>query len=211
MVIMFKKILQNDIYKKHRELILMAIDLFIVFLSYVLALWTKNNFSLVFDAQVEETFLLAVMGIVFIVYAFCFIVFKVYKSLWKYIGVDELMRLTLSNAIATILLMVFMAYFLKNSFYVSVDFIAGILALVLMAGIRVVYRLLRRLETAENAIAGQRIVIIGAGDAGNLLLKEIKQNKLLGYKIVGFVDDAKQDIMIGGYKVLGSTNDLKLI
>ena len=58
MVIMFKKILQNDIYKKHRELILMAIDLFIVFLSYVLALWTKNNFSLVFDAQVEETFLL---------------------------------------------------------------------------------------------------------------------------------------------------------
>ena len=206
---MFKKILQNDIYKKHRELILMAIDLFIVFLSYVLALWTKNNFSLVFDAQVEETFLLAVMGIVFIVYAFCFIVFKVYKSLWKYIGVDELMRLTLSNAIATILLMVFMAYFLRNSFYVSVDFIAGILALVLMAGIRVVYRLLRRLETAENAIAGQRIVIIGAGDAGNLLLKEIKQNKLLGYKVVGFVDDAKQDIMIGGYKVLGSTNDLK--
>ena len=56
-----------------------------------------------------------------------------------------------------------------------------------------------------------KTIIIGAGDAGNLLLRELRQNDSLNYKIVGFIDDFKKDLMIGGYPILGATEDLAKI
>ena len=101
-----------------------------------------------------------------------------------------------------------MVYFNVPSL-VSVEFIAGIFSLILMAGLRVGYRMLRRIEMQNgNDVASKRVIIIGAGDAGNLLLKELAQNNTLNYKIIGFVDDYKKNIMIGGYKVIGTTHDI---
>ena len=147
------------------------------------------------------------MLIVLIVYSLSFIMFKVYKSLWKYIGVDELIRLSLSCGLATAFLMICTSYFLNSGEYVSIVFMAGVLSLLFMVATRTVYRILRRIEVADHA-TNKKYIIIGAGDAGNLLLKEINQNQLLDYKIVGFVDDVKHDIMIGGHKIIGTTNEL---
>lgn len=206
--IMLQKFFRNSIYRKHREKILLIIDLFIIIFSYCIAYWTKNNFSFAIDTQMDSMHLVLSVCVVLIIYSVFFIVFKIYKSLWKYIGIDELLRLTISNTISTTLVMILAAYFIGKEYTVSLALTAGIFALMLMTGLRVVYRLLRRLEIADKSIAGKRIVIIGAGDAGNLLLKEINQNKDLRYKIIGFVDDTKRDIRIGGHDILGSTQDL---
>lgn len=206
---MFHKAFENKMYKEHREKILMSLDLCIVLISYVLASWIKNDFQLSLHMIINVSTILTMMLIILLIYALSFYIFKVYKSLWKYIGVDELLRLTLSSGFATVIIMLGSMVYFNVPSLVSVEFIAGIFSLILMAGLRVGYRMLRRIEMQNgNDVASKRVIIIGAGDAGNLLLKELAQNNTLNYKIVGFVDDYKKNIMIGGYKVIGTTHDI---
>lgn len=206
---MFHKAFENKMYKEHREKILMSLDLCIVLISYVLASWIKNDFQLSLHMIINVSTILTMMLIILLIYALSFYIFKVYKSLWKYIGVDELLRLTLSNGFATVIIMLGSMVYFNVPSLVSVEFIAGIFSLILMAGLRVGYRMLRRIEMQNgNDVVSKRVIIIGAGDAGNLLLKELAQNNTLNYKIIGFVDDYKKNIMIGGYKVIGTTHDI---
>lgn len=206
---MFHKAFENKMYKEHREKILMSLDLCIVLISYVLASWIKNDFQLSLHMIINASTILTMMLIILLIYALSFYIFKVYKSLWKYIGVDELLRLTLSSGFATVIIMLGSMVYFNVPSLVSVEFIAGIFSLILMAGLRVGYRMLRRIEMQNgNDVASKRVIIIGAGDAGNLLLKELAQNNTLNYKIIGFVDDYKKNIMIGGYKVIGTTHDI---
>jgi FlaA1/EpsC-like NDP-sugar epimerase len=88
----------------------------------------------------------------------------------------------------------------------------GLLALALLVGVRVVTRALY--ERPLNAYRGRRdartVLIVGAGDGGRLLLREILRNPGLGYRPVGFVDDdpRKRRARIDRIEVLGTTEDL---
>ncbi|MEG0452995.1 MAG: nucleoside-diphosphate sugar epimerase/dehydratase, partial [Coprobacillus sp.] len=209
---MFHKLFENKIYRKHREIILLCIDMFIVLGSYALAYWSKNDFNFSIHTTLKfSELLIAVLGVV-CVYVISFLVFKIYKSLWKYIGIDELLRLTASNALATIAIMLVSLFYFNLPSLISLEFFAGILSLLLMAGLRVGYRMMRRMESASHSeIEKKRVIIIGAGDAGNILLKELNQNNTMNYKVVGFIDDVKKNIMIGGYSIIGTTDDIPTI
>ena len=202
---------ENTIYRKHREKLLLILDLLIVLFSYLIAYWSKNDFQLR-TMQLGLTGSEVIVGcvILLIIYACSFAFFKVYKSLWKYIGVDELIRLTASNILAMIIVMFLSQLYFGMFSLISLELIAGVYALIIMSGVRVLYRLLRRYSLKKNA-KEVKTIVIGAGDAGNLLLRELRQNNSLNYKIVGFIDDFKKDLMIGGYPILGTTEDLKSV
>lgn len=202
---------ENTIYRKHREKLLLILDLLIVLFSYLIAYWSKNDFQLrTMQLGLTGTEVAVGLFVLLIVYAFSFAFFKVYKSLWKYIGVDELLRLTASNILAMIIVMFLSQLYFGMFSLISLELIAGVYALIIMSGVRVLYRLLRRYSINKNA-KEVKTIIIGAGDAGNLLLRELRQNDSLNYKIVGFIDDFKKDLMIGGYPILGATEDLAKI
>lgn len=202
---------ENTIYRKHREKLLLILDLLIVLFSYLIAYWSKNDFQLrTMQLGLTGTEVAVGLFVLLIVYAFSFAFFKVYKSLWKYIGVDELLRLTASNILAMIIVMFLSQLYFGMFSLISLELIAGVYALIIMSGVRVLYRLLRRYSLKKNA-KEVKTIIIGAGDAGNLLLRELRQNNSLNYKIVGFIDDFKKDLMIGGYPILGATEDLARI
>lgn len=202
---------ENTIYRKHREKLLLILDLLIVLFSYLIAYWSKNDFQLrTMQLGLTGTEVAVGLFVLLIVYAFSFAFFKVYKSLWKYIGVDELLRLTASNILAMMIVMFLSQLYFGMFSLISLELIAGVYALIIMSGVRVLYRLLRRYSLKKNA-KEVKTIIIGAGDAGNLLLRELRQNNSLNYKIVGFIDDFKKDLMIGGYPILGATEDLAKI
>lgn len=198
----------NKFYKKHREKVQMILDLFIVCFSFVLAYWTKLDFQ--FDlGHISFNNLVFYMFIVLAIYIFYFIIFGIYRSLWKYVGIVEMSRLALANVLASLTIMVVTYFYTKNPFYISVEVVAGVFSLLLMFSLRALYRLYRRYTSRSGN--EKNAVIIGAGDAGNILLKEINQNDALKYKVIGFVDDYKRKYMIEGLSILGTCDDLKEI
>jgi len=97
----------------------------------------------------------------------------------------------------------------QKLFLVSITIIAGLLCISLMLNVRVMYRLLYQKKDARLI---KNALIVGAGDGGYLLLKELEHNPKYRAKVIGFVDDAKVKKVVSGKNVLGDTYQLpKLI
>lgn len=205
---MIGRILQNEMYKKHREKILLALDLLIVVFSYVFSFWIKEDFSFNRMQNISFQELIISLMIILIIYAFFFILFRVHKSLWKYINTSEVLNLTKANVWTTLTILVITLILRKSRFYLSLEIIAGGLSLLLMFSMRTVYRMYRHYTSKSSKGDLVNTVIIGAGDGGNLLMKEILQNSNLKYNVVGFIDDYKKNVFIAGKPVMGKLADL---
>ena len=195
----------NPIYKKCREGILCTIDLSIVLVSFFLAYFSKVDFNLYRLGTIDALSIAVVLIVVLIVYTLSFLIFRIHKSLWKYIGLVEAFRIGLSVFCASLVLTLAVLFSSLNGFYISVIFIA----ILLMFNVRLVYRLLRK-YTAKMSNEGpkENVIIVGAGDGGYILSKEIAQNEKMNVNVVGFADDKRVNKVINGQRVLGSTYDL---
>jgi UDP-GlcNAc:undecaprenyl-phosphate GlcNAc-1-phosphate transferase len=82
-----------------------------------------------------------------------------------------------------------------------------------LAGSRLAFRLFRQVLPVSNDRDGRRVLIYGAGDAGELLLRELLNNRQLKYTPIGFIDDdpAKTGKLIHGLKVFNGNGDLNLV
>lgn len=204
------KLYNNPVYKKHRDIMLSIIDLIIVMLSFLMAYWVKIDFNIPdfewFNFQKAFLSIAAVL----VVYSLSFHIFKIHKSLWKYIGPVESMRIGLSVLLATAVLMVCVLLSGIERFYLGITFTAGVLSALIMFNVRLVYRMYRR-HVMKSDEHHRKAIIIGAGDGGYILLKELTQNESYRVDVVGFVDDKKMHSVLAGYKVLGDTYDIPSI
>lgn len=199
----------NPIYKKCREGILCTIDLSIVLVSFFLAYFSKVDFNLYRLGTIDALSIAVVLIVVLIVYTLSFLIFRIHKSLWKYIGLVEAFRIGLSVFCASLVLTLTVLFSSLNGFYISVIFIAGLLTILLMFNVRLVYRLLRKYASKLNDEGPrENVIIVGAGDGGYILSKEIAQNDKMNVNVVGFADDKRVNKVINGQRVLGSTYDL---
>jgi FlaA1/EpsC-like NDP-sugar epimerase len=150
------------------------------------------------------------------------VVFGFYRGWWRYVGIGDVIRLVfgLSSALAVLLALWYVATPLgiEQRFTHSprgVLLIDWAFALLSLFGTRVLIRVGRdRLRTTEpNAEERKRVLIIGAGDAGETLAREIEHRPQLGMKVVGFIDDqrAKWGSHIRGIKVSGPITNVAAI
>jgi UDP-GlcNAc:undecaprenyl-phosphate GlcNAc-1-phosphate transferase len=95
----------------------------------------------------------------------------------------------------------------------TVFIIDGILMFMFLAGSRMAFRLFRQVIPVARSSEGRRVLIYGAGDGGELLLRELLNNRALKYSPVGFIDDdpAKSGKLIHGLKVYGGNGDLNSV
>jgi FlaA1/EpsC-like NDP-sugar epimerase len=155
-----------------------------------------------------------------------FTLFGLYQRQWRYVGQRDFLKIAQAVVVATLLLAGYIALVKPVSQgsgvgEVGVTAPAGVLVgfllvtLVLVGGIRFIFRALH-----ERTLAGFRtrknargILIVGAGDGGRLVLREILRNPDLGLRPVGFVDDdpLKRRLRIDGVQVLGDTEALPRI
>ena len=142
--------------------------------------------------------------------------FGLYSRVWAYASTRELKIITAAVSIASavvaliIVLMTFLQYY--QGFPRSVLAIDWVLSLLAVGGLRLALRLLAESRSGEMGIQGQtkRVLIVGAGDAGALVVREMQKNPQLHLSPVCFVDDdpSKQKQRIHDVPVEGTLEDL---
>lgn len=134
-------------------------------------------------------------------------VFKLHRGLWRYVSLDDLVRLVKAVTVSTVCFVLFNYFLLHlNEFPRSIYLIDWMLAVMVFAGKRVIIRILRELSHEADADPEEKpILIAGAGDTGEMALREMTAKSPLGRSIVGFVDDDpnKRDTSVRGIRVLG--------
>lgn len=142
-----------------------------------------------------------------------FNIFHFYNRFWRYASVDEIATLAFATLSSWIFCIVaFFAVlkptgFIPMNFPSSIPFIDGILTMLVIGGlrfaIRIVYVFNERGRVDSNT---KKVLIVGAGVAGSMIVKELRSNPQLGMEPVAFVDDApnKQHMYIHGIQVMGS-------
>lgn len=141
-----------------------------------------------------------------------FWVMGLHRSWWRYLSSYDVLRLATANAAGTALGGVFLFAWGPAGFPRSVVILDFILCFGLTVSMRLAARLTRDL-VASRGEGKARAVIYGAGDAGVMLAREIRQNPALAFRVVGFLDDdrTKKGGVIDGVKVLGDGRALAVL
>jgi len=147
-----------------------------------------------------------------------FFLFGLYQGMWRYTSVRDFWALGRACLVSTILVILILLAAKRFVGYSRAVFVVDLLlTLVLTGGIRMAIRSYFAGRMSPEAIAAMpektaltRVLIIGAGDAGEKILREILDNYTLNYHVVGFIDDdpAKQGRSIHGVRVLGDVERL---
>lgn len=201
---------------KHWQVIalyMVIYDAIVVNLSYFVSLWLH------FDAhysQIPKEYLTAWSRFAPLYTAFCFVIFwrlRLYKSIWRFASYSELSRVAVSTLITTVFHAVGITILFQRmpAFYYI---ISPILQFLLILGIRFSYRfvLLERKKskkTQEEARA-KRLMVVGAGQAGQILVRELQKAKELNNKVCCLIDDNpnKWGRYIDGIPVIGGRDKI---
>jgi UDP-GlcNAc:undecaprenyl-phosphate/decaprenyl-phosphate GlcNAc-1-phosphate transferase len=143
-----------------------------------------------------------------------FFVFGVYRGVWRYIGVGDLLRYL--EAVLGSAVLVAGAVFLlypSQSYSLNIFIFYAIFLFLGLAASRSSFRILDLLSGRQTRQAEQRVLICGAGDAGEMALRWIMMNPQMDYRPVGFLDDDPflAGRQIHGVEVLGRLETLETL
>jgi UDP-GlcNAc:undecaprenyl-phosphate GlcNAc-1-phosphate transferase len=191
-----------------RRIFEVLLDLVLVILAYWSAYAIK--FGAFSDSPAWRLFLRTLPVIVFVKMS-VFLAMGVYRGLWRYTSIDDLIVFAKAVSASSVLaMMVVLFRFRFEGFSRTVFLIDGLLILMFLGGSRMAFRLFRQMIPTAVRSGGRRVLIYGAGDGGELLLRELQNNRDLNLAPVGFVDDDPTKIgkVIHGLKVFGGNGDL---
>jgi UDP-GlcNAc:undecaprenyl-phosphate GlcNAc-1-phosphate transferase len=194
-----------------RRIFEVLLDVILILLSYWCAYAVK--FGALSGSAAWKLFLRTLPVLVFLKMA-SFLVMGVYRGIWRYTSLDDLIVFAKAVVLSSVLSVLTVLFaFRFEGFSRTIFIIDGILMFMFLAGSRMAFRLFRQMLPAPGASEGRRVLIYGAGDGGELLLRELQNNRALKYAPVGFVDDdpAKSGKVIHGLKVYGGNGDLSAI
>ena len=173
-----------------------------------LAFWLR------FDGEIPAqywTLWLQTVPCLVLIRGLAFVWLHLYDSLWQYVGLRDLRAIAASVAASSAVFCLVIRGLLGLRAYPRTVFVMDLVLMVfLMATVRVSWRLGREYLTSARS---KRVLIFGAGDAGEAIVREILTGGEHGYRPVGFVDDdpAKVGQRIHGVQVLGTRADLPRI
>ena len=216
---MDKKIPENFLHKPliaHWQLIslfLMAYDAVSVSISFLIALWLR------FDCRftlIPQEYYIAWMRFIPYYAVICLVLFwafKLYQSIWRFASFNELERIFVANAIAGlvhILGITLLVYRMPISYYAM----GIVLQTILVVGIRFAYRfiLLLRGVRGKKGQSVHRVMLIGAGEAGQLILHDLMKSKDSQDRVCCIIDDNpnKWNRYVDGVPVVGGREDILL-
>ena len=192
---------------KHRTVIIVASQASLLVIAYL------ASFLLRFDLRIQglgyRFIILQTLPVLLVVKLLVFYHFRLFSGWWKYAGMNDLLDIIKATLVSSFFLY-FAVYFIYGvaGYPRSTFLLDMLLTVALIGGARFVVRAYS--EQARSTSVGVNTLIVGAGRAGNLIVRELKGNPTLGYNPVGFVDDdlSKKSMNMQGLKVLGTTENL---
>ena len=208
------KLFSSKIYIYHRFKLIMLLDLSVVALGVIASIFlgkASDPFAMVTTHYTEIGGFLIIS---LVTYAICFKMFGLNKSLWSYLGVNEIVNICVSVFVADLITSILYQYMLPDTFSnIRFAIFSPLLIIAGMMFIRMLNRAFREKEAGRTGKATYKnTFIIGAGDAGYILLKELSKNNVFRANVVGLIDDNRKNSVISGVTVIGTTYELlKLI
>lgn len=189
-----------------RRIFEVLLDVVLIILSY----WGAYAIKFVPGSTAWQLFIRTLPVLVFVKMS-VFLAMGVYRGLWRYTSVGDLIVFLKAVTISSVAsLMVVLFAFRFEGYSRTVFVIDGVLMFLFLAGSRMAFRLFRQMLPANSWQDGKRVLIYGAGDGGELLLRELRNNSELHLSPIGFLDDdpSKSGKVIHGLKVFGGNGDL---
>jgi UDP-GlcNAc:undecaprenyl-phosphate GlcNAc-1-phosphate transferase len=193
-----------------RRIFELIFDLLLIGLSFYLAFWTR--FGLNMTSESMGLFLASWPITLGVTYG-SFYLMGVYKGVWRYLGINDLVRYVGAALLSGSLAWLIIKLVFPHQVYTMDVFILFILYLLIgLAGSRSSFLVLDRLYIRQTADGQQENVLLyGAGDAGEIALRWILRNPSIGYSVVGFLDDdeLKWGSNIHGVNIMGDSSKLE--
>jgi len=197
---------------RHRLLQLLA-DAAIVAVSWVLAFEIRFDHGLpvYYDTLLRRTILIVVA-----IKLAVFIMFGFHRRWWRYVSVRDMWSAARGVVVASLVADV-TVYFVSPVHGLrlprSIAAMDLLITLALVAGARLLTRTVMERPHFGVVARGKEVIVVGAGDAGRLVVQEMQRSRLISYTPIGFVDDdpRKRNTRILGVRVLGTMEDLPRI
>ena len=192
---------------------LMAYDVLFVNLSYAIALWIRFDCSF---SLIPDYYILAWLKFIPFYSVFTIIVFeylKLYRSIWRFASYNEFVRVSLATVITVIFHIIAITLFFERM-PVSYYIIGALLQFMFVLGIRFSYRLVSLLYVNKNSAESEedyaKVMIIGAGAAGQMIIRDIRASKHIHDRVMCIIDDNKNkwNRYIDGIPVVGGRDDI---
>ena len=198
----------NSLIISLRRPIILFVHLLLITSSYYLTFVLRLDFVSFFQFK---TIFLKTLPLLIAVRLIFFVFFHILSGWWRYVSIKDLINIILAVTVSSLVFGV-LIYFLfgLEGYPRSVLIIDWFICIFFVGGIRLTIRFIRESVRPEVSERDKNLLIVGAGDAGAMLLKEIQSNPLLTYNPVGFVDDDEQKhgFRIHGVKVLGKIEQI---
>jgi len=197
------------------KIILVLYDIGAVILASYLSLLVRFDLQL---SKVPDEYMSVTnksLPVAVVITILVFALLRLYTSLWTYAGATEFFNIVLSCIVASLLNMA-AVMMMNHDIVVPLPRSYYLLYLLFLLGLTIISRYFyktffsvkKRVRTTKEV--KKRVLVIGAGDAGNQLIREIKNSRYLPMKVVGVIDDdtGKVGNYIHGVKVVGTRNDI---
>jgi len=190
---------------QYRRPLIIITHLGLIIISYIFSFYLRFEFKL---SSEYPPLILRTLPLLILIKMSIFYYFGLFSGLWRYVSMSDLLQIIKANTLSTIIFIIGVRVIYTFIGYPrSVFIIDWLICMGLVSGIRFFTRLLRERFNFDTEIIQRRkkAIIVGAGQAGILTLKECRNNPRMGLDIVGFIDDdpIKQYQNIHGIKVLG--------
>ncbi|QNO19064.1 nucleoside-diphosphate sugar epimerase/dehydratase [Caproicibacterium amylolyticum] len=197
----------------------LVVDCLSVFLGYWLAFVLRfDTFN--FDYYQRETFNFWIPWLI-LIHLVCFFVARFYNTRWEYCSIDEIFQIFLGSTVAAAICFLLVhygsAFFYVSKFWRGVYVIAYVLIFgfvcITRISVRFAYRLRRSHLAGRMSDEFKRVMIVGAGEMGSMLIKDMKNApESKGVPVVAIDDDPKKrGTRINGVKIIGGRNQIPRI
>lgn len=192
------------------RLLVFVHDLAMIPVAWGLTYWVRFNLAYIPPEFLDEA--VVMLPVVMLAMGSSFWAFGLYRGVWRFASIDDLIRIVLAVFAGTTL-MLFIFFVLNRMAFVprSLPVLFVLFQLILLAGPRLAYRWWK--DRRLNFSDAKRVLVVGAGHAGEMLVRDMLRNRRSGFVPVAMVDDKprRQGGLVHGVPIRGTTAEISRV